>query len=441
MIKNIAEINANVAYHGAENFYDNFHNYKWPIELFNESAKVVDYTFKSEDENKHVFTIPQSMMKPVFGRCDIRVKIEDYPKGLIAFRSKINTLSYGLLFSGQYVEKRCVIIHELLRALLPNNNNDYNDYFFIDEHNKEYVFSFPLLLDFFTNGNGFEMPKYHITEIEIDFNSNILKKCNVSSMLHITFCDGTFIPKITNPDFLFYKKMRLYDVGSIFFDVGDITTQKFCLPLYFKRHPSSGLFLSFIDRKSNTVIRNYDFVSNVSLVIDNSPNFTYNFTTNQIFGNCKKFLSFEKQDQKLKTFKNVEHSRSTTMKRTMFPVEVWSNIIEVLFCVVDIKNLTSTCKCLYDLRKTSVIKNYLNRIRLPGWFCIPFNNDGEYETSPKGYTINLSRIFEITLLFTFSGKSPTFQKLVGKRLSLIVVNSYSNICLFQNHMYALRYSK
>lgn len=179
--------------------------------------------------------------------------------------------------------------------------------------------------------------------------------------------------------------------------------------------------------------------SSVSRIIGNRPELNYRFEKEQIFGTCKKFLPRQrKEGRKTEDVISISEPTQTISERTRFPIEVWVNIIKFLPCVIDLRNLVSTCKSLHRLRRTENFKN--NLCRLPGWYCIPFNDDSDYSTSsPKGYTINFSAVNKIELDITLSKTSPILKKLKGKPLGILIVNSCSNIARYLNGLYGIAY--
>lgn len=431
----------------AFNRYDNMNNYKINGLNIDCSKTVITKIESNFYENNYRFHIKgyhdTSPLIPCFCRCEVRMKSKSFNGDFTMFKSRMMYLSYYILIGGCKFDSQCVINHPLIRALLFDKNraDDFNDYFTIDDENEDYVFNFPLLLDVFTCGAGSYFPLYHDVYIELHDENRPFQEGDFHTHLFVTYGQSDF--RMFDHDERREKKCRYYMSDTVPFTFEKDVTLSF--PVLWGS--SSGLFFAFVDLDTNKIIYNQDFLSTVSLTlrfdIETLPpwfikpvEFKYTFSSEQIHGRCNKFqpIRWKSDNQNL-----CMDSPLTILSSTGLPKEVWVRIIQFLPCVVDWKHLFCTCKSLYGLSKQPEIRRHI--MRLPGWYCIPFNDDDEYDESPKGKTINLCHLEKVALSFEFSNSSIVVQELHKKRLGLIVVSSVFNVSMYVSNMMGYAFSR
>lgn len=437
MIPNIKELSE--TYKGHQNMFDKMNVYKWPIQLSSSSEmkelQQISGTSGSQYTSEMVFLLQyQEGFYPVSGRCEIRVSIEVFGENFSFFKSVMHNISYSLLFGdmdGEHLyEHRLVRSHPLIRALLKDTFFDYNDSFSVDEVKGEYVFNFPLLFDCFVCGSGFDMPRSQRCSIKI-VNALHCETKYVCSKVFVNYRQGQWIGDDIDIDRPILKKIRCFNHALTSVKLHEYFNLN--IDKWFLGFCSSGIFFQFYELTTNKPIYGYDFLESVTVIFDNHMQFWYEFNSSNIYGACKKFAPYEWCVDKKPSIQTLK----SFVSQTGLPKEVWVNIIKFLPCVVDLKNLLSTCSALHLLGKSQMIRNSVSR--LPGWYCIPFNDDSEYDTSSKGYYVNLSRVDKINFSFHFSITSNIYKKFVGKDIGVVFVNSCYNISFSEHDMMVLRY--
>lgn len=191
--------------------------------------------------------------------------------------------------------------------------------------------------------------------------------------------------------------------------------------------PCNGMFFIFVDEDGH-IIEDGDLVDEVSLFIGDHK---YDFTGRQLYTNCKKFHELQPA-----VTKKVHFQKDVSFGCGVLPKDVWNYIIfNHMNNMQDLKHLLSTCKAIHSIGQMQNIREHiLQKVRLPGHFSIPFNNNKLFvDKDVAGNTINLWCYGEFGMHFKVS------KKYAQKEMTLFVYFSAFNITMMNGDVVMLRF--
>jgi hypothetical protein len=358
---------------------------------------------------------------------DDAMNVSSVNEGLKIFERKVKTFHIQILGGDASIYDEISIGSlPLIRALSGARSREV---FYYDNSKCEYVAEIPLLFDVFLgNSKGIlltewtkscfsisQVPNYQVPSyFNIEAFVKIRHNADVDLLLHEPY----------------FKKSYHLCLSKRFVEVDDSSRFKIDMlddmaNLAFT--PCNGMFFKFVD-ENGCEVEDSDFVEEVVLAIGDHR---YIFSGKQIYANCKKFHALGTE-----TTKKVQFEKDVSFGRGDLTKDVWNYIIlNHMDNMRDLKHLLSTCKSLHSIGQLSKTREHiLQKVRLPGYFAIPFNNNKLYvDEDVAGNTINIWRYIKLSLSVKVS------KEYVGKKMNVLIYFSAYNITFMNEAVLNVRF--